>query len=88
MSLVKSTLPLTLWVTPVACTSLPLPGWMLNIPMNRWFTPSITSYFGGSVKTVLVDNQKAAVLKNHNGNLVFKADFMMLAEHYGFAPRA
>ncbi len=24
-------------------------------------------YFGGSVKTVLVDNQKAAVLKNNNG---------------------
>jgi len=45
-------------------------------------------YFGGSVKTVLVDNQKAAVLKNHNGNLVFNAGFMMLAEHYGFAPRA
>jgi len=37
---------------------------------------------------VLVDNQKAAVLKNHNGNLVFNACFMMLAEHYGFAPRA
>jgi len=40
------------------------------------------------VKTVLVDNQKAAVMKNHNGNLVFNAGFMMLAEHYGFAPRA
>lgn len=45
-------------------------------------------YFGGSVKTVLVDNQKAAVLKNHNGNVVFNAGVLMLAEHYGFAPRA
>lgn len=40
------------------------------------------------MKTVLVDNQKAAVLKNHNGNVVFNAGFLMLAEHYGFAPRA
>lgn len=30
-------------------------------------------YFGGGVKTVLVDNQKAAVLKNLNGNVVFNA---------------
>jgi transposase len=29
---------------------------------------------GGSVKTVLVDNQKAAVLKNSNGNVVFNAE--------------
>jgi len=45
-------------------------------------------YFGGSVKTLLVDNQKAAVLKNHNGNVVFNAGFLMLAEHYSFTPRA
>lgn len=36
-------------------------------------------YFDGSVKTVLVDNQKAAVLKNHNGNVVFNAGFLMLS---------
>jgi Transposase and inactivated derivatives len=46
------------------------------------------SYFGGSVKTVLVDNQKAAVLKNSNGNVVFNAGFLLLADHYGFLPRA
>ncbi|MDR6299367.1 DNA replication protein DnaC [Pantoea dispersa] len=45
-------------------------------------------YFGGSVKTVLVDNQKAAVLKNSNGNVVFNAGFLLLADHYGFLPRA
>lgn len=37
---------------------------------------------------MLIDNQKAAVLKNHNGNVVFNAGFPMLAEHYGFTPRA
>lgn len=31
---------------------------------------SVFRYFGGSVKTVLVDNQKAAVLKNNNGKVV------------------
>lgn len=45
-------------------------------------------YFGGGVKTVLVDNQKAAVLKNHNGNVVFNAGFLQLAQHYDFQPRA
>lgn len=30
-------------------------------------------YFGGCVKTVLVDNQKAAVLKNNNGKVVFNS---------------
>lgn len=30
-------------------------------------------YFGGGVKTVPVDNQKAAVLKNHNGNVWHRA---------------
>nr|WP_241391719.1 IS21 family transposase [Yersinia frederiksenii]ULG19782.1 transposase [Yersinia frederiksenii]ULG19937.1 transposase [Yersinia frederiksenii]ULG20004.1 transposase [Yersinia frederiksenii] len=46
-------------------------------------------YFGGSVKTVLVDNQKAAVLKHsNNGVVIFNAGFLQLAEHYGFIPRA
>ncbi|VCW50424.1 Putative transposase (identified by ISEscan HMM) [Escherichia coli] len=33
-------------------------------------------YFGGCVKTVLVDNQKAAVLKNNNGKVVFNSGFL------------
>jgi transposase len=37
---------------------------------------------------VLVDNQKAAVLKYHNGKVVINAGFLMLAEYYGFTPRA
>lgn len=45
-------------------------------------------YFGGGVKTVLVDNQKAAVLKNHNGNVLFNSGFLLLADHYSFQPRA
>lgn len=46
-------------------------------------------YFGGSVKTVLVDNQKAAVLKHNNtGEVIFNAGFQSLAKHYGFTPRA
>ncbi|GLY59952.1 hypothetical protein Pcaca05_08100 [Pectobacterium carotovorum subsp. carotovorum] len=45
-------------------------------------------YFGGSVKTVLVDNQKAAVLKNNNGKVVFNSGFLLLADHYDFLPRA
>ncbi|HCN6866615.1 TPA: IS21 family transposase, partial [Escherichia coli] len=45
-------------------------------------------YFGGSVKTVQVDNQKAAVLKNNNGKLVFNSGFLLLADHYGCLPRA
>jgi transposase len=44
--------------------------------------------FCGSVKTVLVDNQKAAVLKNYNGKLVFNSEFLLLADHYDFLPRA
>lgn len=38
-------------------------------------------YFGGCVKTVLVDNQKAAVLKNNNGKVVFNSGFLLLADH-------
>lgn len=40
------------------------------------------------MKTVLVDNQKAAVLKNHNGKVLFNSGFLLLADHYGFQPRA
>lgn len=40
------------------------------------------------MKTVLVDNQKAAVLKNNNGKVVFNSGFLLLADHYGFLPRA
>lgn len=45
-------------------------------------------YFRGGVKTVLVDNQKAAVLKNNNGKVVFNSGFLLLAAHYDFLPRA
>ncbi len=46
-------------------------------------------YFGGGVKTVLVDNQKAAVLKHsRTGEVVFNDGFLQLAKHYGFTPRA
>lgn len=44
-------------------------------------------YFGGSVKTVLANNQKAAVLKNSNGKVVFSSGFLLLAGHYDFLPR-
>lgn len=37
---------------------------------------------------MLVDNQKAAVLKNHNGKVVLNAGFLQLAQHYDFQPRA
>ena len=40
------------------------------------------------MKTVLVDNQKAAVLKNNNGKVVFNSGFLLLADHYNFLPRA
>ncbi len=53
--------------------------------MSHW---SSFRYFGGSVKTVLVDNQKAAVLKNNNGKVVFNSGFLLLADHDGFLPRA
>nr|WP_283251993.1 IS21 family transposase [Enterobacter bugandensis] len=44
-------------------------------------------YFAGIVKTVLVNNQKAAVLKNNNGKVVFNSGFLLLADHYDFLPR-
>lgn len=37
---------------------------------------------------MLVDNQKAAVLKNNNGKVVFNSGFLLLADHYNFLPRA
>lgn len=43
-------------------------------------------YFGGDVKTELVDNRKATVLKNHNGNVVFNAVFLQLAPSPGLSP--
>lgn len=39
------------------------------------------------MKTVLIDNQKAAVLKNNNGKVVFNSGFLLLADHYGSLPR-
>ena len=46
-------------------------------------------WFGGLTSEVVVDNQKAAVLKHHNhGKPVFNEGFLMLASHYGFQPRA
>ena len=40
------------------------------------------------MKTVLVDNQKATVLKNNNGKVVFNSGFLLLADHYNFLPWA
>ena len=46
-------------------------------------------YFGGVPKRVLVDNQKAAVIRHDSGGrVVFNAGFLELANHYGFAARA
>jgi len=45
-------------------------------------------YFGGCVKTVLVDNHKVVVLKYNNKKVVFNSGFLLLADHYGFLPRA
>ena len=46
-------------------------------------------YFGGVTKEVLVDNQKAAVIRHKiSGRVVFNERFLDLASHYGFAPRA
>ena len=41
-------------------------------------------YFNGSVRTVLVDNQKAVLLKNNNGKVVLNSGFLLLDDHYGF----
>lgn len=46
-------------------------------------------YFGGVPDTVLVDNQKAAVLTHHpHQGVIFNEGFQLLAKHYGFAPKA
>ena len=46
-------------------------------------------YFGGVPRTVLVDNQKAAVLKHDRDHrVIFNAGFLQLANHYSFAPKA
>jgi transposase len=46
-------------------------------------------YFGGVTRTVLVDNQKSAVLRHPlDGNVVFNEGFLDLARHYGFSPKA
>ena len=46
-------------------------------------------WFGGLAREVLVDNQKAAVLKHHHhGKPTFNEGFLALACHYGFRPRA
>lgn len=46
-------------------------------------------HFGGVPRTVLVDNQKAAVLKHdRDRRVIFNAGFLQLANHYGFAPKA
>ncbi|USE34126.1 DDE-type integrase/transposase/recombinase [Endozoicomonas sp. SCSIO W0465] len=46
-------------------------------------------WFGGVSAQVLVDNQKAAVLKHpSNGKVQFNEGFLMLAKHYQFQPKA
>lgn len=47
------------------------------------------NWFGGVSTQVLVDNQKAAVLKHPcNGKVKFNEGFLMLAHHYQFQPKA
>lgn len=46
-------------------------------------------WFGGVPQAVLVDNQKTAVLSHgRQGEVQFNPGFLILAEHYGFVPRA
>lgn len=46
-------------------------------------------YFGGVPRDVLVDNQKAAVLRHISGApVVFNEGFLALAHHYGFRAKA
>lgn len=46
-------------------------------------------YFGGVPASVLVDNQKAAVVRHdRDGNVTFNTGFLELANHYGFVARA
>ena len=46
------------------------------------------TYFGGVPRTVLVDNQKAAVLSHTPQGIRFHPRFLDLAGHYGFTPKA
>ena len=46
-------------------------------------------YFGGTPATVLVDNQKAAVISHPaKGKPVFNEGFLLFAQAYGFQPKA
>ena len=46
-------------------------------------------WFGGTSAQVLVDNQRAAVLEHPgNGQVKFNEGFLLMAQHYGFQPRA
>lgn len=45
-------------------------------------------YFGGTTDEVWVDNQKAAVIAHRADRVRFNAGFVLLAEHYGFTPKA
>lgn len=45
-------------------------------------------YFGGVTEEVLVDNQKATVLRHPTKGAEFNPRFLELAAHYGFKPRA
>ncbi len=82
----KLTLRLIRWGSPAASMSSPHQNRMLSITYESLVRAF--RYFGGCVKTVLVDNQKAAVLKNNNGKVMFNSGFLLLADHYNFLPRA
>lgn len=45
-------------------------------------------YLGGTCQTVLVDNQKSAVLDWREGRARFNPRFRELGKHYGFSPKA
>lgn len=45
-------------------------------------------WFGGVTETVLVDNQRSAVLEHTRRGIRFNPGFKALARHYGFVPKA
>ena len=45
-------------------------------------------WFGGTTGTVLVDNQRSAVLEHTRRGVRFNPGFKALAKHYGFVPKA
>ena len=45
-------------------------------------------WFGGATATVLVDNQRSAVLEHTRRGVCFNPGFKALASHYGFVPKA